>query len=142
MKLLYTALAVTLVVSSAGCQAFGPRGGCNSGCCDPYPVTQSQRAPRPLLGRHAATPTAGMLDVPASDGCGPGQGLCGGRCDPAGHALVNGAVGAIAGGGCTPQDQFYGFNPGPPTGQVAYPYYTVRGPRDYLRDNPPSIGPY
>ena len=31
-------------------------------------------------------------------------------------------------------------NPGPPTGQVAYPYYTVRGPRDFLVDNPPTIG--
>jgi len=34
------------------------------------------------------------------------------------------------------------FQPGPPVGQVAYPYYTVRGPRDFLQDNPPSIGPY
>ena len=24
--------------------------------------------------------------------------------------------------------------------QYAYPYYTTRGPRDFLRDNPPSIG--
>ena len=31
---------------------------------------------------------------------------------------------------------------GPPIGQVAYPYYTVRGPRDFFLDNPPSIGPY
>ncbi|HEX3999947.1 MAG TPA: hypothetical protein VHX65_15455, partial [Pirellulales bacterium] len=30
---------------------------------------------------------------------------------------------------------------GPPTGAVAYPYYTNRGPRDYLDPNPPSIGP-
>jgi len=30
---------------------------------------------------------------------------------------------------------------GPPTGQVTYPYYTIRGPRDFLMDNPPSIGP-
>ncbi len=30
---------------------------------------------------------------------------------------------------------------GPPTGAVAYPYYTTRGPRDFLADNPPSIGP-
>jgi hypothetical protein len=30
--------------------------------------------------------------------------------------------------------------PGPPTAQVSYPYYTVRGPRDFLMDNPPSIG--
>lgn len=34
------------------------------------------------------------------------------------------------------------FNPGPPVGQVAYPYYTVRGPRDFLQGNPPPIGPY
>ncbi|MBN1396045.1 MAG: hypothetical protein JW959_13565 [Pirellulales bacterium] len=31
--------------------------------------------------------------------------------------------------------------PGPATGAVAYPYYTIRGPRDFLADNPPSIGP-
>jgi hypothetical protein len=30
---------------------------------------------------------------------------------------------------------------GPQTAQVAYPYYTTRGPRDFLVDNPPSIGP-
>jgi hypothetical protein len=28
-----------------------------------------------------------------------------------------------------------------PIGAVAYPYYTVRGPRDFLAKNPPSIGP-
>jgi hypothetical protein len=30
---------------------------------------------------------------------------------------------------------------GPQTGQVVYPYYTTRGPRDFLNPNPPSIGP-
>ena len=30
--------------------------------------------------------------------------------------------------------------PGPPTGAVTYPYYTTRGPRDFLSGNPPSIG--
>lgn len=29
---------------------------------------------------------------------------------------------------------------GPPTAQTAYPYYTIRGPRDFFIDNPPSIG--
>lgn len=38
------------------------------------------------------------------------------------------------------QQPFAGPN-GPPTGQYAYPYYTTRGPRDFLVDNPPSIGP-
>ncbi len=30
---------------------------------------------------------------------------------------------------------------GPAVGQVSYPYYTTRGPRDFLNPNPPSIGP-
>jgi hypothetical protein len=34
-----------------------------------------------------------------------------------------------------------GLNDGPPAGQVTYPYYTTRGPRDFLDGNPPSIGP-
>ncbi|GIW93475.1 MAG: hypothetical protein KatS3mg110_1516 [Pirellulaceae bacterium] len=29
---------------------------------------------------------------------------------------------------------------GPPTAAVAYPYYTLRGPRDFLASQPPSIG--
>lgn len=39
-------------------------------------------------------------------------------------------------------DNTYNFNPGPPVAQTAYPYYTVRGPRDFLNPNPPSIGPH
>jgi hypothetical protein len=39
-------------------------------------------------------------------------------------------------------DAAYNFNPGPPSAQTAYPYYTTRGPRDFLMANPPSIGPY
>lgn len=30
---------------------------------------------------------------------------------------------------------------GPPTGQVTYPYYTTRGPRDFLVNNPGGMGP-
>jgi hypothetical protein len=33
------------------------------------------------------------------------------------------------------------FNPGPPTGAVTYPYYTVHGPRDFLAQDMPPIGP-
>jgi hypothetical protein len=29
---------------------------------------------------------------------------------------------------------------GPPSPTVTYPYYTTRGPRDFLMDNPPTIG--
>ena len=30
---------------------------------------------------------------------------------------------------------------GPPTAGVTYPYYTTRGPRDFLAKNPRGIGP-
>ena len=30
---------------------------------------------------------------------------------------------------------------GPPTAAYAYPYYTIRGPRDFFMNNPPTIGP-
>jgi len=33
------------------------------------------------------------------------------------------------------------INPGPPTGAVTYPYYTIRGPRDFLARDYRSIGP-
>jgi hypothetical protein len=35
----------------------------------------------------------------------------------------------------------YEFAAGPPTGATSYPYYTTRGPRDFLARNPRSIGP-
>lgn len=50
------------------------------------------------------------------------------------HRLTPGERCAL--GGCEP------IGPaGPPTGAVAYPYYTTRGPRDFLAKCPPSIGP-
>jgi hypothetical protein len=55
--------------------------------------------------------------------CGPPAPGCGGCC-------------------CSSGDQHYNFAPGPPVAQTAYPYYTLRGPRDFLLDNPPSIGPF
>lgn len=34
----------------------------------------------------------------------------------------------------------YGGPSGAATAQVAYPYYTTRGPRDFFVNNPPTIG--
>lgn len=58
----------------------------------------------------------------------PGPGYC--CCGPA------------APGCCNSGDHRYTFNPGPPTAHTAYPYYTLRGPRDFLLNNPPPLGPY
>ena len=71
--------------------------------------------------------------------CGPGAG-----CGPCGSGRGGcfagnggGHFGNGAGGG------LHGNNlpPGPPTPTVAYPYYTTRGPRDFLSSNPRGIGP-
>lgn len=162
MKLRFAALAAALVVSSVGCTAINSCSTCGDTPCH---VATSQRAPRatPLFGRCPSS--HGILDKLGwtqkgccecvGDGCGGGCGLfgsgdCGGcqggacGCGPDGclqhglHALLdcNGCNGCNSCG-----DQNYNFTPGPPVGQVAYPYYTTRGPRDFLMCNPPSIGP-
>jgi hypothetical protein len=74
------------------------------------------------------------------DGC-----ACGGPCSRLAERVACGlccgpCAGICPNGGSYPE--YPAFNPGPPTGQVAYPYYTTRGPRDFLMKNPPSIGPY
>jgi hypothetical protein len=57
------------------------------------------------------------------------------------HGMGGGLHGAGNGGMTHAQyradDQVGSGVPGP---TVAYPYYTTRGPRDFLVDNPPSIG--
>src|SRR3954465_5875389 len=79
-----------------------------------------------------------------NDGCN-GQPNC--VCQHCGRGYCGGGPGVGCSGcpfcGCGPSgDQNYNFNPGPPVAQTAYPYYTLRGPRDFLLNNPPSIGPY
>jgi hypothetical protein len=44
--------------------------------------------------------------------------------------------------GCLARGHGYHGTPGPASGTITYPYYTTRGPRDFLVNNPPSIGPY
>ena len=70
-------------------------------------------------------------------GCGCGPRVYGGCNNPYGSGCCCSGPGCCASG-----DQHYTFNPGPPVGQTAYPYYTTRGPRDFLLGNPPPIGPY
>lgn len=40
--------------------------------------------------------------------------------------------------GCGPQQY---IQPGPPTAAITYPYYTLRGPRDFLQRELSPIGP-
>jgi hypothetical protein len=86
-----------------------------------------------------------------SCGCGAGGcPTCGdGAGDPGdGGGYAGGGHHGYPNGGYPPHDMLprgaggeYLGQGGPPTGGVAYPYYTTRGPRDFLVNNPPSIGP-
>lgn len=71
--------------------------------------------------------------------CNCGGGGCGpGALRPRGYALHR-DNGGLLGHHKQAVDPEEGLN-GPASAAVAYPYYTVRGPRDFLMDNPPSIG--
>lgn len=206
------AVALLCATSSVGCSTMKSSGPLAqrqaAGACH---VASSQHAPRPDIQRTACVQPMGVMDIPAGEGRGRGQGLLG----HSGHDMVNGCVSCVADchnglcgdacgygpcesgqcgsgqcgsgqygygpqpmqcscgnlGHCTGcqhnrglaararalaqraasgtmqpgmcmTDAAYNFNPGPPTGQTAYPYYTTRGPRDFFLNNPPSIGPY
>ncbi len=121
---------------SMGCTYEGgmPAGDCASGMC----------------GNGGEYASDGNVIGCAGGGC---DGRCGGRCalaqmrmrmanraanlgagrhgiaaaiDCNHRRCANGACGGVA---------------GPEAGAVTYPYYTLRGPRDFLMSNPPSIGP-
>ena len=117
-----------------------------------------------------ATALAVLVLIMSGCACGPGgclKGSGGTSCDAGGCA--DGSCGAGGGGFLSklhgggifaahkgmlaghqknthrgPQAH-YGPTPGPANGPpaptVTYPYYTTRGPRDYLAAKPPSIGP-
>jgi hypothetical protein len=98
--------------------ACGP-GGCEDGQCGP-PCEDGRCGPASHHG-------AGLF------GKGPHVGRYGGLAK---HHLSDAEKAALEAsdyGAVTPA--------GPPTGAVAYPYYTTRGPRDFLAKCPPSIGP-
>ncbi len=43
--------------------------------------------------------------------------------------------------GCIGCDPGQSIQPGPPTAAITYPYYTLRGPRDFLQRDLSPIGP-
>ncbi len=113
-RIMFAMLAVTALAASSGCCCL------ERWWCRPW-------------GCNSGCGGGGWAGGGCNDGCGCNDGGCGGGgCGPGGcHA----ARPPRNSGG---QDV---FADGPPSGQVAYPYYTNRGPRDFLARNPQSIGP-
>ncbi|QDT05357.1 hypothetical protein K227x_37570 [Rubripirellula lacrimiformis] len=129
----------------------GQCGGCNE-CADSAPVGVLSRLKHRskanacngdcgcgksgVLGRLGTMAGVGNCGCGSRTGCQTGPlGWQQGGLDYSSH-LNPGLLGHNAGNAINGQQ----FAPGPPTGQVAYPYYSVRGPRDFFVDNPPTIG--
>jgi hypothetical protein len=78
--------------------------------------------------------------------CPPAYGHYGHHVRGYGYHHPGGGYGPYGGAHMTPGYPHHHFHreyvgpQGPPSAHVAYPYYTIRGPRDFLLDNPPSIG--
>ncbi|MBX7165323.1 MAG: hypothetical protein K1X74_03150 [Pirellulales bacterium] len=109
------------IFCGGGCWGCGGCGGCGGGCGGCYDEGYS-----------------------CDDGCG-----CDGGCGGGGGYYGGGG----GGGGCATcgyaqhgprmmaNGPEYGYAQGPPSAGVTYPYYTNRGPRDFLAQRPRSIGP-
>ena len=119
-------------------------GSCGDGCCDCYGDS--------CCGDCAADcycDSSGQCcgESCCDSGCCTGNGCSSGcsACGSSGCGLCQRFAGRVASGFCphaAGYPEAYNYTPSPPSGQITYPYYTVRGPRDFLRNNPPSIGPY
>jgi hypothetical protein len=131
-------VAVALACATGCHLGHGAKGGCN-GCgvtgCGPAGCGNE--------------PGCGLL------GCGPGGGGPGGfdygttpeELKYDGYGSRGGQVGVLAGlhgrhhrGPQSHMGPYPGPADGPPAPTVTYPYYTTRGPRDFLLANPPPLG--
>jgi hypothetical protein len=109
---------------------YGPGPYDCSPCNSPNWGCNGYRHPHGFVGGHECQCENCQRTAPIYAGvCGNGYCCC--VCGQPGPACC-----------CNSGDHNYNFTPGPPVAQTAYPYYTVRGPRDFLLDNPPPLGPY
>jgi hypothetical protein len=118
----------TAVLSSTGCNSM------NRSCCGDVgcrPCAMGWQRGGTDYQRFLGGPGCNSCQKGCQSGCntcGKGGGL-GSRLASAGHGQYANAQPAGAGEAS-----------GGPMAQVAYPYYTTRGPRDFFLDNPPTIG--
>jgi hypothetical protein len=149
-QVLFATLVLALASMASGCKlghgklghALGWKHGCADGACGQAgcaPGGCPDGAYAGGLGSHTSP------CEPFYQGHGPAQ--RGGLLDQIHANSMAGGPSVVDGGGM-------GFGPGGPGGQgglqatppasagaVSYPYYTTRGPRDFLSPNPRGIGP-
>jgi hypothetical protein len=142
-RLLWIASVAFLLAGTTGCLRHNTRGGCNTGNCGTCSSGNCGKSSGGLLGKLANKGGCAKCGhEPWRTSCQPGPiGWQQGGHNYGAHLQPGGLAAHLAPGHAAAQQlQSQPFNPGPPTGTVAYPYYTHRGPRDFLLDNPPTIG--
>jgi hypothetical protein len=129
MRACLLAVAALVVFAATGCHSLAKRGDCGCaesvGCAKPVGCAEPVSCSKPIGCAAAVSPAAPAGVSPYDPGVAPSAPA---PYDP-GYARMPRHRGPA-----------YGGPAGPPSAQVAYPYYTIRGPRDFLLDNPPSIG--
>lgn len=134
-NLLFVALIAAAALST-GCNGIHKRGGgCPGGACGGgCPGGACSGGYAMGRGGHGGCDACGGYGH-GGDGRFAGDGIGGG-----GH--FGGGAGGQHGMQGVPHhfSREYQGPQGPPTAQVAYPYYTTRGPRDYFANQPMSIG--
>lgn len=132
-----------LLLVSTGCLHNQTRSGCSTGTCS----TGACSTGTCNSGACGGTGLLGKMNVGCNtcgNGCGNGcrTGCVAGKLgwQQGGHDYSSHLNPGMLGHRASTAINSQPFTPGPPTGQVAYPYYTVRGPRDFLLNDPPTIG--
>jgi hypothetical protein len=148
-QMLFATLMLALVATASGCKlcnglgwkhgcpdgcghgACGP-GGCPDGACGPGGACGPDGHANPYEPFHGHAPVqrGGLLDHIHASSMASGP-------------VVGGGLGGRRGMGADGMGGPGGLQPTPPAsaGAVSYPYYTTRGPRDFLSPNPRGIGP-
>jgi hypothetical protein len=127
MKNVITCIAaVAMLAATVGCQCAG--GGCKTGC-----------ATSQCAGGCKGGCETGKCRGGCRSACGNGR--CRGGCNSGcGSNSILGRLGHNPNLSPLIQSHQPQGDAGAMAGAVTYPYYTVRGPRDYFINNPPTIG--
>lgn len=124
-QMLWAMLAVTMLAAGGGCCCMDRCGAHPWGCG--------------LWGCCKQDACGGGCGQSGCDTCGQGQETA---CPSCGHGILgHGGCKHCGHGLSTRIDANEPTGPNAQNGTVAYPYYTTRGPRDFLANNPRGIGP-
>ena len=144
-RLLWITSLAFFLAGSTGCLHHNTRcnsGNCSTGGCSTCSSGNCGNSGGGILGKLAGDSACSTCGGHGSrKGCVPGPlAWQQGGHNYSGHLSQNIGQNLLPAHCAAKQIQSQPVNPGPATGTVAYPYYMHHGPRDFLLDNPPTLG--